>query len=406
MHPFVLCACRHFKCEWQDLGALSVAEQDGALRGWSIAPEGVVTDFESAHYGKTVLSLAHVRKCAIEPKIIVYYTQSRNMGVLPRRSFKIKNDITFRWSRLTRLMRMDWVCFPIHGQDYCAFDVKHAQTFPVDMINGTTAAYLDSVRVEQKGSITARDLHDLSTTDLPVHDDPEGNTVFLAFAATCMAELKQIQSYLDLNVEPLGTGRAIQVCRSTIVSKRCVYACVYIHNICKYNYVQAKIAQYQRTILQNTFTEYKAMLGDEFCSVCNDTDLWNQWRRQLETMLPGRTLHKSIVADFKALQLRFPTRSFRASLSPSPAKKMRQDREQEARDTARVTPPSPIVPGYTKTCSKLDFKRLDKKFNQVIDNMQELVSIVCIKRDARKRVARPLRLTSATVSCSSAPVIV
>ena len=148
------------------------------------------------------------------------------------------------------------------------------------------------------------------------------------------------------------------------------------------------------------------MLGVDFCTVCRETDLWNQWRRELETMLPGRTLHKSIVADFKALQLRFPTRLFRVSLSPSPAKKMRQDREQMARDTARVTPPSPIVPGYTKTCSSLDFERLDKKFNQVIANMQDLVSSVCIKRDVRKRVQRPLRLASATVSCPIDPIIV
>jgi len=229
---------RHFQCEQQELGRLKIEEKDGALRGWSIAPEGTITDLNHEHYGAKVLSLTHVRRRAIDPAIIVYFVERHTMGVLPRRSFKIDTQVVFTWSSRTRLMRLDWVCHPIHGQDYCAFDVQRAQTFPVGVFDtGTTATYLDHMRVGENGTITARDLHDVSKMDLPIEGDPHGSSIFLAFAATAMTKLKEMRAYLNLNVEPVNTGRSRQTVRLYNVSALVICLCVCVWGRCINLYV-------------------------------------------------------------------------------------------------------------------------------------------------------------------------
>lgn len=144
-------------------------------------------------------------------------------------------------------------------------------------------------------------------------------------------------------------------------------------------YAQIKLAKYQGLILSSTLPEFKEMMGPDFCAISTDHDLGLQWRKTLESLLPGGTLHKEITDDFKALQMRYPKYELKTALSPSPGKRMRAERYNDRR-----TPPSPIVPGFSRaygsaTCDSVDSPQhdlieLEKKYIRVIDIMQVVCS--------------------------------
>ena len=387
----------HFKCGVQDLGCMEITHRSGALRGWSVAPVGVVQDSSLQNDGDALLCISHVRNLTSQPACVVYFTKSETFGILPRDSIQIKTPITFQWSKITHFVKVFWECFPIHGQDYNVLTTIDVHSMPLHL---QSSDVLDWLHRRAHGKIEERDMHDISVMEMPIDGDPNGNSLFLAIASASMRKLKKLKEYVQQNVHSLDSGMA--KCAIRLYSVSCLSlpsnsCALNITNTCDV-FVQLKQATFQQEILSRTLKNFEVEHAEMLSEVMTTAEVWRLWRKELVALGPTGVIYRQILDHFKSVQLRFPPVAVLDRLSPSPAKRMRRARGKGAQRRLLGSAPEPesthqdfdallaqinTSDDTPPTATLVQLRQLDDMFLEQVQSMTESASHVQIIRDAR-----------------------